>query len=261
MPHPETVTLAVKDGVATITIADAKRMNLLNTPTMEQLLRVGEEVKRNAAIRLVVLTGDGGKAFIGGADITEMAEFDPERAQAFITRVHRVCHLFRALPVPSIARIEGFCLGAGLEVAASCDLRIAAEGSAFGMPEVQLGLPSVVEARLLPTLIGWGKTRELLYTGEVIDAAEAYRIGFLQKLAPPGELDAQMQPWITAILAAEPGAIRAQKGLIETWLDSGVAAGIQASIDAFGRSFHGDAPRQRLRGFLNRPRKPKSTKE
>ncbi len=122
------------------------------------------------------------------------------------------------------------------------------------MPEVQVGLPSVVEARLLPTLIGWGRTRELLYTGATIDAAEAQRIGFLQKIAPPAGLDAAMQPWIEAILRAEPGAVRAQKRLIEGWLDSGVAAGVRAGMDAFAAAFRTDAPRRRLQAFLERPR-------
>src|SRR3970282_2113439 len=103
------------------------------------------------------------------------------------------------------------------------------DDSRYGMPEVQVGLPSVVEARLLPTLIGWGRTRELLYTGAIIDAREAQRIGFLEKVAPGEGLEAAMQPWIDAILAADPGAVRVQKRLIEGWLEGGVAAGVRAS--------------------------------
>lgn len=246
-------TLSHGGRVATLTIREP-RLNLLSTPVLEALLREGLALKRMDGLQLVILTGSGDRAFIGGADIDEMAEFNPEKALAFIDKVHQACHLFRALPVPSIARVNGFCLGAGMEVAACCDLRIGAEESAYGMPEVQLGLPSVVEAAILPTLIGWGRTRELLYTGAVIDAAEAYRIGFLQKIAPLAEIDAAMQPWVDAILSAESGAIRSQKKLIEGWLDSGLAAGVRAGMDALSDAFGTEAPFQRMEAFKKRKR-------
>ena len=248
------VDLSIENQVARITISDDKRMNLMNTPTMERIIAVGEQLKRDAEVRLVILTGGGDKAFIGGADITELVTLDAETGQAFITKVHQVCHLFRALPVPTIARVNGFCLGAGMEVAASCDLRIGAEESSYGMPEVQLGLPSVVEAAMLPTLIGWGNTRDILYTGRVFGAEEARAMGFLEKVAPRADLDAALQDWIDPILAADPLAVRAQKRLIEGWLESGVAAGVQAGIDEFSRSFHTSAPTGRMQAFINRPR-------
>ncbi|MCZ6844013.1 MAG: enoyl-CoA hydratase-related protein [SAR324 cluster bacterium] len=248
------VDVRMDNGVATLTISDEKRMNLMNTPTMERLLAAGEALRADPDLRLVVLTGGGNKAFIGGADINELAGLDAYKGRAFITLVHQVCHLFRSLPVPSIARINGFCLGAGMEVAASCDLRIGALESRYGMPEVQLGLPSVVEAVMLPTLIGWGRTREILYTGDVFDAQWAGQIGFLERTAPLAELDEAMRPWIESILAAEPGAVRIQKRLIESWLDTGVAAGVQESIDAFSQALRSPAPGERLQAFLDRPR-------
>jgi len=110
----------------------------------------------------------------------------------------------------------------------------------------------VVEAVMLPTLIGWGRTREILYTGSMIDAEEAYRIGFLEKLAPLEEMDSAMAGWIEPILAADPAAIRAQKRLIEGWLDSGVAAGVRAGMDAFTRTFDADNALDRVRDFLAR---------
>jgi len=254
MSYRTEVELSIRDQVATITLFDEKQTNVLNTPAMDAIIRAGEELKRNPSVRLVILTGGGEKAFSAGADIREMAELDAEKALSFIAKLHQTCHVFRALPVPSIARIQGPCFGGSMELAASCDLRIGSEDSRYGMPEVQVGLPSVIEAALLPTLIGWGKTRELLYTGVVIDAPEALRIGFLQKLVPKRGLDEGMAPWVEAILAADPAAIRAQKRLIEGWLDSGVAAGVQAGIDAFSVSFQTDAPNRRLRGFLERRR-------
>ena len=137
---------------------------------------MGEIVETMAGIaptrvRLAIMTGAGGRAFVGGVDLGEIAALDHAGARAASSPVHRCCDAFRRLPVPVIARIDGFALGAGLELAAACDLRVASEGSVFGMPEVAIGIPSVVEAALLPKLIGPGRARRLLLTGETIGAA------------------------------------------------------------------------------------------
>jgi enoyl-CoA hydratase/carnithine racemase len=249
------VELDIRGGVATLTLRGAKSVNVMGPAVVRSLVERLEALRRDDALRLVVLTGPAGGSFQGGVDIAEMAGFTADSARDFITSLHQACHGLRTLPVPSIARIEGYCLGGGMELAAACDLRIGTRSSRYGMPEVQVGLPSVIEARLLPTLIGWGKTRELLYRGHLIDAAEAERIGFLQQLVADDDLDAGMAPWIEDIVRAEPNAIRAQKRLIEDWLETAPAVGIQASIDAFSATFHSNAPNERLRAFLDRPRK------
>jgi enoyl-CoA hydratase len=239
-------------GIATLTLNGEKSVNVMGRTLVHALVRALEAMRQNANLRLVVLSGPHGGSFQGGVDIAEMARFDADSARDFITLLHQACHGLRTLPVPSIARIEGYCLGGGMELAAACDLRIGAEDSRYGMPEVQVGLPSVIEARLLPTLIGWGKTRELLYRGHLVDAPEAYRIGYLQGLAPASELDGMLQLWAEDILRAEPAAIRAQKRLIETWLETAPAVGIQASIDAFSATFHARSANDRLAAFLAR---------
>jgi enoyl-CoA hydratase/carnithine racemase len=254
MSQPVSVTVSQDDGVATVTMVGEKKVNIIGRALTTALVHTLERLRQDEDLRLVILTGPPGGSFLGGVNIAEMVNFTADSAREFITLLHHACHGLRALPVPSIARVEGFCLGGGLEVAAACDLRIGTAGSRYGMPETQVGLPSVIEARLLPTLIGWGNTRELLYRGNVIDAAEAQRIGFLNKLVPEGQADAGMQPWIDDILRADPAAIRAQKRLIESWIESAPAVGVQASIDAFAATFHTDAPNERLRAFINRPR-------
>ena len=259
MTTPHSVDIAWQDGLATLTYHDP-RLNVLHSAGLEDLIRALLDLAARQDLRLLVFTGGGERAFIGGADIGEMATLNADSALTFIGKVHQVCHLLRTLPVPSIARVQGYCLGAGMEVAAACDLRIGSTESHYGMPEVQVGLPSVVEAALLPSLIGWGRTRELLYTGRMIGAEEAAAMGFLQTTAPPAGLDAAMAPWVEAILAAEPGAIRAQKRLIEGWLDHGVPAGVRAGMDAFAASFQTDAPNQRLAAFQNRKRGGKGSK-
>jgi enoyl-CoA hydratase len=246
-------------GIATLTLNGDKSVNVMGSALVRNLVRELEALRQDASLRLVVVSGPHGGSFQGGVDIAEMARFDADSAREFITSLHQACHGLRTLPVPCIARIEGYCLGGGMELAAACDLRIGARDSRYGMPEVQVGLPSVIEARLLPTLIGWGKTRELLYRGHLVDAQEAHRIGFLQDLAPANELDAMLQLWAEDILRAEPAAIRAQKRLIESWLETAPAVGIQASIDAFSATFHAPAANERLAAFLERRRKPDPT--
>ena len=178
-----------------------------------------EALAKRDDLRAVVLTGAGDKSFIGGADIFEMATLDAEKARAFITLVHRCCNALRELPVPVIARVNGYTLGAGLEVAAACDLRVASSNAVFGMPEVKVGIPSVVEAALLPGLIGWGRTRELLLFGENIDAATALRWGLVEQMVEPAALDAAIEARLGSLLSAGPQAIRLQKQLIRQWED------------------------------------------
>ena len=244
------VELTLDGGIATLSILDQKRMNTLDSPTVETLLAMGEDLRVRDDLRLVILRGEGGKSFLGGVDIHEMQDFTPRKARAFITKLHHLCHLFRSLPVPSIAAIDGFCLGGGMEVAACCDFRIATQGSRFGMPEVRLGMPSVIEAAVFPSLIGWANTRDLLYTGRMMEVEEAHRMGFVQKVVEQGQLDEGMGPWVQDILAADPAAIRTQKHLMEFWLDHSLAAGIQESIEAFSATFQSDAPALRLQAFL-----------
>ena len=258
MSTPDPVEVQRDRGVARLTLHGAKSVNIMGSALVRALVQALEALRRDPALRLVVVSGPRGGSFQGGVDIAEMAAFDADAARDFITLLHQACHGFRALPVPSIACIEGYCLGGGMELAAACDLRLGESGSRYGMPEVQVGLPSVIEARLLPTLIGWGKTRELLYRGHLIEAAEAHRIGFLQAVAPRDALESVLQEWTEDILRAEPSAIRNQKRLIENWLETAPAVGIQASIDAFAASFHTRAPNERLAQFLHRTRKART---
>lgn len=237
-------------GVATVTIANAAKLNTLNTRVMTELVESMEALGRNDALRAVVLRGEGERAFIGGADIAEMAALDAEAARSFITLVHRSCDCFRRVPVPVIARINGWALGAGLEVAAACDLRVAGSEARFGMPEVRIGVPSVVEAALLPRLIGWGRTRQLLLTGNTIDAAAALSWGLVEDVAAPADLDAAVERMLAGILDSGPHAIRLQKALIRDWEDLTVDVAVQNGIDCFASAWQTDEPRRMMQDFL-----------
>lgn len=221
------------DGVTRLTIEHAAKANSLSRALMAQIIDALAAVSVDPSVRAVVVTGAGGRTFIGGANVEEMAAVDTAAGREFITLVHRTCDAVRRVPVPTIARIDGYTLGAGLEFAAACDLRIASDTSVFAMPEVRLGIPSVVEAVLLPRLIGWGRTRLLLLTGRSIDAATALAWGLVEETTPRDGLDAAIDRCLADILACGPLAVRQQKQLIDSWMDTPIDAAIEASIGEF----------------------------
>lgn len=239
--------------VAYVTIDNEAKLNALGAAAMRRFIAAMEELGKDEDLRAVVVAGAGPKAFIGGADIREMAAIETvEAARAFITLVHQFCHSVRAVPVPVIARLHGFTFGAGLELAASCDLRIAADTACLGMPEVKLGIPSVVEAALLPTLIGWGRTRQLLLLGETLSAQDAAAWGLVEKTVAPEALDEAIEDWLAKLLECPPRAIRLQKALMRQWEDLPLSAAVAAGIDCYTSAFETDEPRVAMRGFLDR---------
>ena len=253
MPGQITVRHTHAGAVAHVVVDHDAKLNTLNPDLMRDFARVFATLSAEPALRAVVLTGAGARAFIGGADITVMAGIENESGgEAFIRLVHGCCRAVRDCPVPVIARINGWCLGAGLEVAAACDIRIAADGAKFGMPEVRVGIPSVVEAALLPGLIGWGRTRRLLLLAETIGAAEALDWGLVERVVPVAGLDDAVDQWLALILEAGPEAIRAQKALIRRWEDLPLSQAVAAGIEAFAASWKTDEPRRMLNGFLDR---------
>jgi len=241
--------------VACVTVNAPERRNVLGIAGKKALAKAFGDLAKDKLLRVAVLTGAGEKSFIAGADLREMKDLSPKGARAEHTWTHRACESIRALPVPVIARINGHCFGAGMELATSCDMRIGVTSAAFGMPEVRFGIPSGMEACLLPQLIGWGKTRELVYTGRHIDAAEAYGCGFLEKVVEPAALDAAVGSWVDAILQAGPRAIRLQKKLVRDWERMTIAQAVRAGIDACVAARKTDEPKRLMAAFLERRRK------
>ena len=240
--HVRTETRESGD-IAFVTLDNERKLNVLNSALMTAFVQAMSDLSRRDDLRAVVLTGAGTRAFVGGADVNEMAELDsPAAARAFITRVHGCCAAVRDCPAPVIARIGGWTLGAGLELAASCDLRVAVDSARFGMPEVKLGIPSVVEAAVLPGLIGWGRTRELLLLGDTFDAAAALSMGLVDAVVGSDQLDAAVEARLESLLANGPRAVRIQKALIRRWEDLPLEAAITAGVDAFASAFETDEP-------------------
>lgn len=237
--------------VAFVAVDNPAKLNSLTSEAMEAFVEAFHKLEGEPDLRAAVLTGAGDKAFIGGANIDEMAELSsPAAARAFIEKVHGCCQAIRDLAVPVVARINGYCLGAGLEIAAACDLRLASDHAVLGMPEVKLGLPSVVEAALLPSLVGWGRARWMLMTGETFSAEDACRWGLVEAAYPAEELDLAVDALVTALLAPEPRAVRAQKALMQRWEELPMSGAIAAGVDAFEETYRHEAPRRAMAQFL-----------
>jgi len=241
-------------GVVRLTICNAGSLNILGSEVIDGVREGLAALAMEKRIRVLVLAGQSEKSMIGGADIKEMAHLNQRAAEAFITRLRDLCEAVRAFPVPVIARMPGWCLGGGLEVAAACDIRIAAHDAKFGMPEVRVGIPSVIHAALLPRLIGWGRTRWLLMTAENIDAPTALGWGLVDTVAPPGGLDEAVEHTVKAMLECGPEALRAQKALLREWEELPLKESVDLSIRVFGKSFLTDEPKRLMQGFIDRKR-------
>ncbi|MGZ5095434.1 MAG: enoyl-CoA hydratase-related protein, partial [Burkholderiales bacterium] len=190
--------------VAHVIVNNPQHRNRLGKSGKDDLVAAFSELAKDDKLRVAVLTGAGDKSFISGSDLAEMKDLDAAGQIEVSTKTHLACDSIRRLPVPVIARVNGFCLGSGMELAASCDMRVATDVSRFGMPEVKFGIPSGMEACLLPGLVGWGKARELVFTGELMEAREAYRCGFVDRLVSASELDEAVEKWVASICAAGP---------------------------------------------------------
>ena len=231
--------------IAYATIENAGKLNAINSALMGELVEGMGELAADDRLRA------GPKAFIAGVDINEMARIESgAQATAFITRLHQCCAAIRDVPVPVIARIQGYAFGGGLELAAACDVRIAADAAVFGMHEVKLGIPSVIEAALVPTLVGWGRAREMMYLGENFTADEALQWGLVEHVVPSSALDAAIEAWIAKLLTSAPRAVRLQKRLIRRWEDLPLAAAVQAGVEAFAAAYETDEPGAAMGKFL-----------
>jgi enoyl-CoA hydratase len=241
-------------GVVRLTICHAGTLNILGTPVIDDVRNGLEALAADRGIRALVVAGESERSMIGGADIKEMAGLDQSSAEKFITGLRDLCEAVRAFPAPVIARMPGWCLGGGLEVAAACDFRIAAHDARFGMPEVRVGIPSVIHAALLPRLIGWGRARWLVMTAENIDAPTALSWGLIDVMAPPGGLDAAVERTVKTLLESGPEALRAQKALLRQWEELPLTESVNLSIAVFGQSFLSGEPQRMMQRFIDRKR-------
>src|SRR5271167_587439 len=248
------VRIGREDGVVTIELINSKALNIVGSGAIDELTEAFRVTSEDDDVRAVVLRGAGEKAFIGGADINEMVTLDRSSAEAFIRRLDGFCEAIRQCPVPVIARLSGWCLGGGLEVAMCCDLRIAESGARLGMPEVAVGIPSVIHSALMPALIGASHATWLLLTGETIDATTAATWGLVHEVVAADALDTRIAELTAKLAGFGPHAVRQQKRLLNKWFDMTVQGAIEDSVEQFGLAFLTGEPQRHMQDFLSRKR-------
>src|SRR5437660_11220755 len=218
-------------------------LNLLEPGLIAALRATFEALARDAAIRAAVVTGRG-RAFTAGMDVRVLHGLDAASARALITELCAAIDAVHRAPFPVLAAVHGACLGAGFELALACDLRVAAANASFGLPEVRVGVPSVIQAALLPPLIGPGRAAEMLLLGTPVTAAQALDWGLVNRVVPDDRLRATAEEFVTAILASGPEAIRLQKELIVRWRETDLATAVRYGINAIATAYATDEPRQ-----------------
>jgi enoyl-CoA hydratase len=252
-----TLLFDVADGIARVTVNRPDKLNALNATVIEELGQAVTRIEADPAIGGAILTGAGTKAFVAGADIAELAEQGPLDGQARAARGQAVFRRWERCGKPVIAAVNGFALGGGCELAMACHLRFASETARFGQPEVKLGIsPGYGGTVRLPRLVGRGRALELLLTGTMIDAAEAYRIGLVNRVVPADRLLAEAEQMLRAILDNGPAAIRACIQAVDTGLDADLDGALQLEATYFGLLSGTDEMREGTKAFLEK-RKPK----
>lgn len=239
-----------EQGIGTLCIKNAGKLNILGTPVVASLLNALTDLKNNQNLRVLILRGDGDKAFIAGADIKEMATFDKDQAVAFIDLLRQLCEAVRLLPVPVIARIPGWCLGGGLELALACDLRICAASANLGMPEVKVGIPSIIHAALLPRLIGGARASWFLLTGEVVNGQQSLDMGLVDAAVALEDLDTHIEQVAMGLAQCGKQVLAQQKRLLREWQNEPLQTSIQNSVREFGDAFDTGEPQKYMGQFV-----------
>jgi len=250
----ENVIYNKEERIARITINRPEKRNALNQAVRMELRQALRDIEEDDNIRVAIVTGAGDKAFIGGADITELKEMTPITCEARASTLGQQLYTdIENLRVPVIAMINGFCLGGGCEIAMCCDIRVASENARLGQPEINIGIfPGGGGTQRLPRLVGWGKAKELLYTGRIIDAAEAERIGLVDKVVPPDELGSTVTELAETIASKSPVIIRLLKKAITRGMYSNLPDGLAYDKSTFSLCFATDDHHEGITAFLEK---------
>src|SRR5881296_1699920 len=237
-------------GAAWCTL-DRPPLNLLEPGLIHAVRATFDALAADRVTRVAILTG-GGRAFTAGMDVRVLRDLDTARAKDLITALHAAIDAVHQAPFPVIAAGNGPCLGAGFELALACDLRVAAASATFGLPEVRVGVPSVIQAALLPPMVGPGRAAEMLLTGAPITAATALDWGLVNRVVADDQLRATAEELAAAILAAGPEAIRLQKELIVRWRESDLPTAVRHGINAFAAAYATGEPLEGMSAYLEK---------
>ncbi len=253
----ENILFEKDDGIAIITINRPKALNALNIDTLAEIEQCFQELSTDSSIQSVILTGAGEKAFVAGADISSMQNFDPLMARKFGHMGHAILQKIEQFPRPVIAAINGFALGGGCELSLACDIRVASVNAKFGQPEVNLGvIPGFGGTQRLPRIVGKGRALELLFTGDIIDATEAYRIGLVNKVVEQDQLMEVCKQMAGKMNSKGPLAITLCKDAVNSGMDMDIKRACQHEVELFGHCFASSEQKEGMSAFIEK-RPPK----
>ena len=246
----EFVRVERRGGCAWVTL-DRPPLNLIVPEMIRGIKAAFEELREDPRVRAAVLTGSG-RAMTAGMQLQFLRDLTAREAKAFIATLHDAIHTVHEAPFPTVCMMNGHCLGGGFELAMACDMRTAATEALMGLPEIRVGVPSVIEAALLPPLIGPARAAECLLTGDSISARQALEWGLINRVAPSAELGQATAELIDRVLACAPAAVRLQKELIIRWRNTNLRSAVEFGIDAFAQAYATEEPREAMQAFLDK---------
>ncbi|OUQ70165.1 enoyl-CoA hydratase [Eubacterium sp. An11] len=247
------IIVEVENEIAVVTISREKSLNALNSETLAELKECFENIAARKDVRVLILTGAGKKAFVAGADISEMVNATPAEGRKMGMLAKEAFMLLETMPQVTIAAVNGYALGGGCEISMACDIRIASDNAKFGQPEVGLGiLPGFGGTQRLARLVGKGRAKEIIFTCDQIDAQEAYRIGLANKVVPQDELLDTCKSMAEKIMSKGSYAISLAKEAINTGLETDLASGLTLEADLFGLSFSTADKKEGMTAFLEK---------
>lgn len=248
----ETIKYEVSEGIGVVTINRPKAMNALNGQVLDELYSAFSEFEKDDAARVAIVTGEG-KAFVAGADIAQMYKQTPIEGRGLIAKGHKVMNYMESIEKPIIAAVNGFALGGGCELAMACDFRIASEKAKFGQPEVNLGIiPGFGGTQRLARLVGKGMAKYLIMTADMIDAAEAHRLGLVEKVTAPDDLIPTCKEIANKIISKAPLAIGIAKSTINNGYDQDMRAASILEVEAFASAFSSEDKTEGMAAFLEK---------
>ncbi len=249
----ETIIYQVEEGIALVKINRPKVLNALNHQVINELEKVMTEIKEDESVKGVIITGEGEKAFVAGADIKEITKLDATAGMEFALKGQKVFRLIETLGKPVIAAINGFALGGGCELAMACTLRVASEKAKLGQPEVNLGIiPGYGGTQRLPRLVGKGRALDLLITGRMIDANEALQWGLVNKVVPPEKLLDEAKELLKLILSKGPLAVKYAIEALDRGLEVSLEEGLRIEADLFGLSCATEDMKEGTQAFIEK---------
>jgi enoyl-CoA hydratase len=247
---PTFVRVERRGGAAWVTL-DRPPLNLIVPEMIRGITTTFDDLRADPRVRIAVLTGSG-RAMTAGMQLEFLRDLSAHEAKAFIGTLHDGIHAVHEAPFPTIGMVNGHCLGGGFELAMACDLRIAAAEALMGLPEIRVGVPSVIEAALLPQLIGPARAAECLLTGETITAQRALEWGLVNRVVPLAQLEQVTTELVDRILRCAPTAVRLQKELIIRWRNTDLRSAVEYGINAFAQAYATGEPREAMQAFLDK---------